>query len=788
MLLAAVAGPASAQYGYGGYGGYGPSGCTSPSIRNLQPANNCGVYKIDYGTDSHGNCTATFTVWNTQPQNGDCVTGFAAYWVGPGYCKPICQSAPSNCDTQPYGQYCQSIWDYHCYSTCNQGGGSTSGGYSGSTNCGGSSTGGYSGSTNCGGSSTGGYGGSTGGYGGTTGCGAFTLGGSTTCGSTSGGYSGSTNCGGSTGGYGGYGNNCDYGQGSSNCGGCWYGNCNWFTSCIAPGNCSHPQCFTLTYPKGTQLCDKDFECGMHCYKSTGCDYWCMCGQPCMGMLSVTPYPTSVCITNSESTQLSYTVKNTGTMTVNNISVTDNFGTVANIATLAPGASTTVTRTISGQNTTFTDDISVTGTDTYGDKVNSGAMITVHVVHPALTLTASAGPLVGNQVTVTYVLTNTGDDTINNITVTGNVNGTPTVLTTVASLAPNASQTITQTVTVNGPTTVYATANGTDSCSMTYVKVTSAPVQPPATITGMVSCATCTCPVKGATVQLLNSSSVVVATTTTNATGSFTFANEATGTYSIDVVDSPDYQTYTGPQFAFNSSGNNVSEGTIGLSASPISYLSQQGEALGQVYFATASVWTGAGYTLGTTPVGPADLSTNNFVSSTTVFPYTGALPDYPELGSFSGNIYVLVVSPLVNANVWNSSSFVNLVGLFDVWPLTGGGTEGTSSQFTIRTMFDQPFTGPGTAYNYAISGLSFTTPTPAPPSSVTSEPAIWVGAGPMPATPAAGTFPAGWMAQSQVQFVVPASTSFTFFINGSYNDICGTQFTFSICPTGFTPF
>jgi hypothetical protein len=556
---------------------------------------------------------------------------------------------------------------------------------------------------------------------------------------------------------------------------------------IEPGQTVGGTTFVLTYPKGTSLSLSDYVFGLHVIQPGGNTFFALSGGQPVGTMSVTVSSNSVCISNTETTQFSYTVTNTGADTINNISVTDNFGTVASGLSLASGASVTETRTVGNQNATFTDNVSASGTDQFGHSVTAGNSISVHVVHPALTLTASAGPLVGNQVTVTYVLTNTGDDTINNITVTGNVNGTPTVLTTVASLAPNASQTITQTVTVNGPTSVYATASGTDSCSMTSVSVTSTTVQPPATITGMVSCKNCTCPVKGATVELLSGSNIVD-TTTTNASGTFTFANEATGTYSLTVVDSPDYQTFNGPAFAFNSSGNNVSEGTIGLTAAPIANESAPGQALGQVYFATAAVWQGAGFSLGSTTIGPADLSTNNFVSDTTVFPYSGAIPNYPELGSFSGNIYALVLEPLVNANVWNSSSFVNLVGLFDVWPLTGGGTEGTSSQFTIRTMFDQPFTGPGTAYNYAISGLTFTTPTPAPPSSVTSEPAIWVGAGPMPATPAAGTLPAGWMAQSQVQFTVPASTEFTFFINGSYNDICGEPFTFSICPNGFTPF
>jgi hypothetical protein len=316
--------------------------------------------------------------------------------------------------------------------------------------------------------------------------------------------------------------------------------------------------------------------------------------------------------------------------------------------------------------------------------------------------------------------------------------------------------------------------------------TVTPTVQTAAITGSVACTVCGCAVPGATVELLNGSNIV-ATTTTDSTGSFTFSNEATGTYSIDVVDNPDYQPFIGSSFSFNSSGSNVNE-AIGLSPTPISYESNAGQALGQVYFATAAVWQGAGFSLGSTTIGPSDLSTNNFVSDTTVYPYSGPLPNYPELGSFSGNIYALVLEPLVNANVWNNSSFVNLVGLFDVWPASGGGNVGTSNDFTIRTLFDQPFTGPGTAYNYAISGLSFTTPTPAPPSSVTSNAALWVGGGTIPPTPPGGTYPAGWMAQSQVQFTVPASTEFTFFINGSYNDICGEPFSFSICPNGSTPF
>lgn len=760
-------------------------GSSCPSIHNLQPANGCSTYSVSFGTDRQGHCTATFTCWNANGSNGDCVTGFACYWIGPGSCKPLCQSAPSNCQTTCWGSYCQSCWDYNCYPSCNYGGSTTcgsTGGY-GSTSCG-SSTSGYSssstsgygstGGTNCGGSSSGYGSSSTGGY-----CADYG------CSSSTSGYGSSTSCG-STGGY---------GSTSGGYGGCWYNQCGWLPNgCITPGNCNQPTCFTLTYPCGTKLCASDFCCAVHCYQQTGCDYWCMCGGNCLGKLSVSATPSSVCITNSESTQLSYTITNTGTGNVNNVALTDNFGnlslsSVLPTDTLTPGQSVTVTRTISNKNATFTDDISATGVDTNSSQVNAGTTVNVDVVHPALSLTASAGQMTGNQVTITYVLTNTGDDAVNGITVTGYVNGTPTVLATGISLAANGgTKTITQNVTVNGTTMVYAVASGTDSCASVPVSVTSTTVTPPATISGTVSCSTCTCPVVGATVNLLNSSTnAVVATQTTGTGGAFNFENIATGSYEVQVVDSPDYNTYTGSAFSFNSSGSNYNAGTIGLTAAPISYLSQAGTGLGLVWFGSAAFWQSYGFTLGTQTVQQSDLYTSTYVSGSTVYPYSGTIPNYPELGSFTGNIYVFVQQPLVNANVWNNSSFVDLVGLDDVWPVTGGGSEGTSGQFTIREFFDQPFQGPGTAYSYAISGLSFSSPSPAPAYTVTPEALVWTGGGTAPTTPASGTVPAGWMVQDQLQWTIPPLTTSSFYLNGSYNDICGDQFTFSICPTCTAP-
>lgn len=750
-------------------GGYGGTSC--PSIHNLQPANGCSSYTVTIGCNSQGQPTATFTCWNSQPANGDCVTGFAAYWIGPGDCKPICQTAPSNCQTTSYGPYCQSVWDYNCYAVCSTNC-NTTGGSTGGNNCGYGSTGGSSGGTNCGstgGTNCGSTGGTNCGYGSTGGYGCYGL--TANCSGTTGGSSGGTNCGGSTGGN----------------SGCWYNQCGWLPQgCVTPGNCTQPKCFTLTYPCGTKLCASDFCCGVHCYQQSGCDYWCMCGQQNLGALSVSATP--VCITNTETTQLSYVVKNTGTGNVNSVVVKDNFGTVAPPAsftgTLAAGASVTFTRTITNQNTTFTDDISATGTDTNNSQVNAGTAIAVDVVHPALTLTASAGQVVNNQVTVTYTLTNTGDDTINNITITGYVNGTPTVLKTIASLAPGApAVTVTQTITITGPTSVYAVASGTDSCSSVPISVTSTTVQPQAQITGSVSCANCTCPIGGATVQLINATtSAVVATTTTSSSGGFTFLNEPSGTYSIAVTDSPNYNAYTGTSFAFNSSGEDYNAGTIGLTAAPISYLSQQGNAQGQVFFASAADFQSYGITIGTTPC--SDLTNPSFVSTSTAYPYTGTIPEFPELGSFSGNIYVVMVQPLVNPNVWTGTSFVNQVAVFDVWPTLPSGTEGAPGEYIDREIFNQPFTGPGTATNYTLSGLNFTVPSPAPAYTVTPEPLQWTGGGTTPPTPAAGTLPAGWMAQYQLSWMLPPFASWSFTINGSYNDICGDNFSFSICPTG----
>ena len=104
-----------------------------------------------------------------------------------------------------------------------------------------------------------------------------------------------------------------------------------------------------------------------------------------------------------------------------------------------------------------------GTDSFGRTATGTDAVAVNVIHPGISLTKSASPTTvnsGDTVTYTYVVTNTGDVALTNVSVTDDVLGT---IGTVASLAPGASTTLTKAVVVTAstPATNTGTASGVD---------------------------------------------------------------------------------------------------------------------------------------------------------------------------------------------------------------------------------------------------------------------------------------------------------------------------------------
>jgi uncharacterized repeat protein (TIGR01451 family) len=88
---------------------------------------------------------------------------------------------------------------------------------------------------------------------------------------------------------------------------------------------------------------------------------------------------------------------------------------------------------------------------------------VDIIHPAITIVKTANPVSvepGQTVTFTYLVTNTGDTTLTNVTVVDDVLG---AIGTIPSLAPGESATLTKTMTaqLNSPTRNVGTSTGTD---------------------------------------------------------------------------------------------------------------------------------------------------------------------------------------------------------------------------------------------------------------------------------------------------------------------------------------
>jgi len=177
----------------------------------------------------------------------------------------------------------------------------------------------------------------------------------------------------------------------------------------------------------------------------------------------------------ETITYSYTVKNSGTVTINGLTMTDDkLGTIPmDTNTLAPGASANGSAThlvveadLPGP---LTNIVTVSGTDSQNNAASATATATVQLTYTAamqVTKTPSASTAaMGETVTYQFSITNTGNVTINALTLTDDKLGTITLNT--AQLAPGAIATGSATHTVNetdlpGPLTNIATAKGTDS--------------------------------------------------------------------------------------------------------------------------------------------------------------------------------------------------------------------------------------------------------------------------------------------------------------------------------------
>ncbi|OPY51709.1 MAG: hypothetical protein A4E49_02111 [Methanosaeta sp. PtaU1.Bin112] len=172
---------------------------------------------------------------------------------------------------------------------------------------------------------------------------------------------------------------------------------------------------------------------------------------------------------------SYTVRNTGTVTINGLSMNDDkLGAITLDAdTLAPGATATGTANylvIEGDLPgPLTNTVTVTGTDSQNNPASATTTATVKLTYTAalqVTKTPSATTAaIGETVTYQYSIENTGNVTVNALTLTDDKLGDITL--NAASLAPGETATGTATHTIveadlPGPLTNTATAKATDS--------------------------------------------------------------------------------------------------------------------------------------------------------------------------------------------------------------------------------------------------------------------------------------------------------------------------------------
>ena len=167
------------------------------------------------------------------------------------------------------------------------------------------------------------------------------------------------------------------------------------------------------------------------------------------------------ILSGETVTYTYLVTNTGNVTLAPVTVTDDkLGPIGTIDMLAPGESDTLTTT----SAIAVDTVNVgtaTGTPPVGEPVKATDDAKVDVINPAIDVEKTANPaeiLPGEDVTYTYVVTNTGDVDLVNVTVEDDKLGT---IAEIPLLAVGESQTFTKTVPISVSTTNTVVATGTD---------------------------------------------------------------------------------------------------------------------------------------------------------------------------------------------------------------------------------------------------------------------------------------------------------------------------------------
>ncbi|HEY76539.1 MAG TPA: hypothetical protein G4O00_10230 [Thermoflexia bacterium] len=125
------------------------------------------------------------------------------------------------------------------------------------------------------------------------------------------------------------------------------------------------------------------------------------------------------IYGGDTVQFTYTIQNTGEIALTNVVLVDSFGNTYDIGTVPAGE--TVVRTLAvSLDASTTNVVTVDGTRPDGGTVSATDEVTVVVIHPNIDLTVSVDPAYistpGTVVEFTYVVQNTGDITLTQVTV------------------------------------------------------------------------------------------------------------------------------------------------------------------------------------------------------------------------------------------------------------------------------------------------------------------------------------------------------------------------------------
>lgn len=215
-------------------------------------------------------------------------------------------------------------------------------------------------------------------------------------------------------------------------------------------------------------------------------------------LSITKTADKTSASPGDTITYTFTIANSGNVTVSNLTLEDDMlGTIdlGSITSLAQGDNVTVAKSYTVDENDLPGPIintaNVTGTDPNGNSISAIDSASVPLTYSAfieVTKTATPHPAsLGDTITYTYTITNTGDVTVNNLTLEDDMLGTIALGKTSLGQGDNVTATAKHTVVIGdfpGPVANTATATGTDPLDNTVTDNATAEVTLNAYITSI----------------------------------------------------------------------------------------------------------------------------------------------------------------------------------------------------------------------------------------------------------------------------------------------------------------